>query len=242
MSSRAPSSGLLLYIGLVFAAGAALLLWSATRPEPWWTDTGVLLFWLFFSLAAECFWLRTPTGEGMVSMSLTANLAMLFVLPLSYVVPIGFLSVGLSDLLLHRRGPLRAVFNASQTAISLTLAYVVLRATTGMDGMAGVPLFLQSPGAMLAAAAVFFAANTLLVAGVIALHTNARFFSTWKRNYGFWYQALSSATLSALAVILVFAYEAVGFVSGLLFLMFFYFIRDAYHRFIRERLRSHGGA
>jgi hypothetical protein len=82
---------------------------------------------------------------------------------------------------------------------------------------------------------LFFLLNTGLVAGVIALSTGEGFARVWKKNYGFKYQFLSSGTLSLLGLVLVLAVESIDYISGMLFLLFFFFVRDGYHRYVRSR-------
>jgi hypothetical protein len=228
--------GLALFVGTVMA-GAALILahaWTGGAPvQP--VSLNLLAFWVVLSLAAECFWLETPTGKGMVSTALAINLAMLFVLPRPYVLAIGALTVGASDLLVHQRKPLKASFNAAQTTIALAVCFEVARLLgmpvvhTNMDSL------LHHPGATLAVPVTFFVINTFVVAGAISLDTRRTFWSTWKANYGFGYQVLSCGVLFLLGLTFVEAYDRLGYIVGLFYLVFFYFVRDSYHRYVRER-------
>jgi hypothetical protein len=155
---------------------------------------GVFPFWLVLFLASECFWLETPTRAGMDSMSLAVNFASLYVLPWHLVLTVGAFSVCSADLVLHRRGGLRATFNAAQTVISLAAA-----------------------------------------AWVIALHRGQDLLTAWRRNFGFGFHYLSSAVLLLIGVTFVVSLQAVGYISGLLYLLLFFFVRDAYHCRSRER-------
>jgi len=194
-----------------------------------------LLYWFVLSLAAECFWLETPTRAGMISMSLAVNMATVFVLPPHLVITIGVLSVGISDLLVHRRGFLRAGFNASQTTISLAASIAVVHLLAGPNPPPGCRIFLEAPLAVLAAPVAFVLVNTLAVAGVISLQSSRPFWRTWRENYGHGYHFLSCGTQFLLGVSLAFAAQAIGFVSGLFSLLLFFFVRDAYSRFAREK-------
>ena len=77
--------------------------------------------------------------------------------------------------------------------------------------------------------------NTFVVAGANSLDTRRTFWSTWKANYGFGYQVLSCGVLFLLGLTFVEAYDRLGYIVGLFYLVFFYFVRDSYHRYVRER-------
>lgn len=224
---------LILYLVAVLGSASLLLAlaWLDAAPPnlPW----EILSFWLFLSLAAEIFWLETPTGKGMVSTGLAINMAMLFVLSSAQVLAVGALSVALSDVLLHRRGVLKASFNAAQTTISLAASLAVM----GLLGYKGslVEAVVQHPLATVAAPISFFCVNTMLVSIVISLDNGTSLWRTWRANYGFAYQVLSSTVLFLLGVTFVASYERFGYVSGLCYLVFLFFVRDSYHRYVRER-------
>jgi hypothetical protein len=223
---------------MVLAAGGILAIaWSPVAGEATAEQAGLFAFWLVLSLASECFWLETPTRAGMVSMSLAVNFASLYVLPLHLVLTIGALSVCAADLLLHRRGSVRATFNAAQTVVALAAATWTLRLLGGAGSGAGSDLFLREPIATLAAPVVFVAVNTFTVAGAIALQRRQTLWTAWRENYGFAFHYLSSAVLLVLGLTLVLSLETVGYISGLLYLVFFFFVRDAYLRRARERGR-----
>jgi hypothetical protein len=241
-SEAPPHLGLPLFAyvaAMVIAAGAVLAVaWSRAAGEATAEQTGLFAFWLILSLASECFWLETPTRAGMVSMSLAVNFASLYALPWHLVLTVGALSVCTADLLLHRRDGLRATFNAAQTVIALAAATWTLRALGGHGPGAGSDLFLRAPAATLAAPAVFVVVNTFAVAGAIALQRRQGLWVAWRENYGFAFHYLSSAVLLVVGITLVLSLETVGYISGLLYLFFFFFVRDAYVRRARERGRN----
>jgi hypothetical protein len=230
-------------VAVVHVLGVGLLLtgWVGSDIDPAAVAPTTVAFWLFMSLAAECFWLKTPTGNAMVSMSLAVNLATVFVLPLRYVLAIAALSVTASDLLLHRRSWLRATFNGSQSTIAMAAAFHAVRLIGGPH-MGATDLFLLKPLAVVIAPLCFFIVNTSLVAGVMSLHSSRSLWRVWRENYGFGYQVLSTVTLSLLAVTLVLSIHAVGFISGLIFLLVFLALRESYQRHILERLLRQSGS
>jgi hypothetical protein len=228
---------LLAYVAvMVLVAGAVLAAaWSQAAGDATAERTGLFAFWLVLSLASECFWLETPTRAGMVSMSLAVNFASLYALPWHLVLTISAFSVCTADLILHRRGGLKATFNAAQTVVSLAAAIWTLRFLGGHGSATGSELFLRAPAATLAAPAVFVVVNTFAVAGAIALQRQQGLWTAWRENYGFAFHYLSSAVLLLLGLTLVISIETMGYISGLLYLVFFFFVRDAYLRRARER-------
>lgn len=236
-SPTRPGFPILAYVSsMVLAAGALLAVaWSGAAGEATAEQTGVFAFWLVLSLAAECFWLETPTRDGMVSMSLAVNFASLYSLPWHLVLTIGAISVCTADLLLHRRGGLRATFNMTQTVVSLAAATGILRVLGGSGTAVGSEFFLREPAAALAAPAVFVGVNTIAVAGAIALHRRQGILTAWRENYGFAFHYFSCAVLLLLGITLVFSIETVGYISGLLYVVLFFFVRDACVRRARER-------
>ncbi len=228
-----------LYVASVLVLGTGLLVgaWSKSGLTGAMVPLSALGFWAFFSLAAESFWLETSTRAGMVSMALTVNVASLFLLPPHFVLAVGALSVGLSDLLLHRRGGLKAGFNAAQTVISLAASLAAIRLLGGQFEPKGLLFLLQRPQAVVAAPCVFFAVNTLLVSGIVSLSRGLPFWKAWRENFGFGYHFLSSGILSLLGLLLVVSFDGLGYIAGLLFLLLFFFIRDSYRRYLRERAR-----
>jgi hypothetical protein len=235
-STTRPNPAVLAYVSIVILLALVTMAWlcrgSDARPG---SPLLPLAFWAVFTLAAELFWLVTPTGNGMVSMSLAVNIATLYVLPPHLSVPVAATATLVADLVIHRRGPLKASFNSAQTALTVAACSLVIRALGGNPVGAGADYLLREPLAVLAGPVLFFLLNTGLVAGVIGLHTRTGVARAWKQNYCFGYQFLSSGTLSLLGLVLVATVDTLGYIAGMLYLMFFFFVRDAYQRYVRSR-------
>lgn len=229
-------SAVLAYVSVVHLLALAAMLWICTRPGlSLDVSPAQIAFWLFFTLAAELFWLATPSKEGMVSMSLAVNVATLYVLPPHLAVVVVAVATFVADLVIHRRGTLKSSFNASQTAVTVAACALLIRALGGDPVAAGAAYLVREPLAVAAGPVLFFVLNTGLVAGVIALHTGRPFLSTWKRDYGTTYQFLSSGTLALLGWTLVAMIGTAGQIAGIIYLLFFYFVRDAYNRWAIAR-------
>jgi hypothetical protein len=239
MRSRIPEGlhpALAVYVSIVVIGGVGVVAWSWVSPEFWShrLHLSALGFWLALSLAAECCWLETPTRNGMVSMSSGVNLASLFVLPLPAALSICATSILIADFFLRQRGVVRTVFNAAQTVITLAVCFGVMRLLGAPASPEGTGSFIEAPWATLSSLLVFFTVNTLLVSGAIALQRRERLWTTWRDNYGFGYQFMSSVVLYFAGLTLVTTFEVIGYVAGLLYISLFFFVRDAYHRALRS--------
>ncbi len=224
-----PTLAIYVWGTIAAALGGVISTWGQAAALPSVVTGGLIAYWLFLSLAAECFWLETPSGNGMVSMSLAVNLGSLFVLPAPWALLVAGTSVFVADLALHRRPWLKAAFNGGQTTVAMTFASWVLQGSTeGADPILWDARVLLVP-------AVFFVFNTGLVSGVISLDSGDRFFRVWKENYGHLYHALSTIVLFVIGVSFVTTYHEFGYLTGLAYLLVFLFIRDAYHRYVGER-------
>jgi hypothetical protein len=237
-SSRSKRRGaaVLAYVTVVHLLAITAMVWICGRPgEVHRVPPVPIAFWLVLTLAAELFWLETPTGGGMVSMSLAVNIAALYVLPAHLAVGIAAITTVIADLVIHRRGPLKAAFNASQVALTTAGCATLIRALGGEPTGAGAAFLVREPLAVVSGPVLFFMLNTGLVAGVIGLDTGEGVARAWKRNYGFKYQVLSSATLSLLGLVLVVAVDSIGYIAGMLYLLFFFFVRDGFRRYVESR-------
>jgi hypothetical protein len=220
--------------GLLLAAWAGRRLFEGAVPP-----SEALAFWLLFSLAAEGFWLPSPGRRSMVSMSLCANIAVLFVLPVPHALTVAAASVGLSDLLLHRRGIVRAAFNSAQTTIALGAAVAAMNYLRGATAPTGSQILLLYPLATLVPLIVFPALNVLLVSGVLAIEKGQRFWTAWRESYGFWYHYLSCAMLFFVGLGLVIAIESVGYICGLVSLLILLCFRETYRYYTRTHSVQH---
>jgi|WetSurMetagenome_2_1015567.scaffolds.fasta_scaffold645852_1 hypothetical protein len=127
----------------------------------------------------------------------------------------------------------KAIFNASQTVVSLAAALVVAHwLGMGAGAKGGAPPL--HPATVLFVLPVFSACNTVLVSGAIALEGKERLWSTWKANYGDWYQHVSSLSLMLVGMGLLIAIESTGYVSGLAVLLVLLILRDGYRYRVRH--------
>jgi hypothetical protein len=223
-----------LYVLAVSLLASAALVFAAIQdPRP--VSTGVTMAcWFMLSRAAEIFWFDTPDSAGMVSMSSAVNLATLFVLPLAAGLDVVAVSVLVSDLLLHRRALVRAVFNAAQSVLSLGTAYLLFFGLSGESAPPGSHIVLDHPLAVWAAPLGFYLVNTALVSTAIGLHDRDSILTAWLGHYGTSWFFLTSLVLFILAVSLVCCVESLGLWSGAIFVALFLLVREGSVRLAAE--------
>ena len=214
------SRGLILYVVLIIAAGAAVL--ASAFPE--FRNLGLIhvVAWILVSLLAESLWLSTITGKAMESMASTVDLSLLVLFGYRPAVWIAAIAFSIANVIFSRRTWYKALFNAGQNVLALSaagLAYAVL---------GGKPLWLhnQSTSAAftlslilpwVAASVVYFFVNTMLVAGAVALSTRRKVLQTWREEYIYYNSLISSVALFFLSPLVVVSYMAIGY-YGLIFL------------------------
>ena len=107
----------LAYVSVVHVLALAAMLSICARPGVSLdVPPAQIAFWLFFTLAAELFWLATPSKEGMVSMSLAVNVATLYVLPPHLAVVVAAVAPTARGRVIQRRGPRKNTVKATPTA------------------------------------------------------------------------------------------------------------------------------
>ncbi|HMI31119.1 MAG TPA: ATP-binding protein [Candidatus Limnocylindrales bacterium] len=203
----------------VIVAGAAIL--ASSFPEFHTIGTVHVVAWILVSLLAESLWLPTITGKAMESMASTVDLSLLVLLgfrPAVWIVAIAF---ALANVFFSRRIWYKALFNAGQNVAALSAAGIVYT-TLGGTALAGgggpsQPLGVGLIVPWVAAAVVYFLANTMLVAGAVALSTGRKFLKTWREEYIYYNSLISSAALFFLSPLVVVSYMAIGY-YGLIFL------------------------
>lgn len=228
-STKAPAA-LSLYVVSVAGAAAGLLVVLWTNADLSAVSPVALAFWLFLTLAAEIFWLPAPGSRGMISMSMAANIAVLFVLPRPHALAVAALAVVFSDVLLHKRGLTRALFNASQTTLALAAASFFMSLFNAAASPGGSQIFLLNPLATLIPLPIFLIVNTGLVSGALALEGRTNLWTIWRNNYGTSQQFLSSGLLFCMGLALVVGVESVGYVGGMVALPFLFLQKDVYQR------------
>jgi serine phosphatase RsbU (regulator of sigma subunit) len=220
-------SAVSLYVVIVAAAAAAGF--ALVTYQEGVTLSVALLSFVVLGAVVDLKEVRLPL-VGVVGMSFVPVLAALITLGLWPATVVALVSGATSAG--FTRDPQKVVFNIANYVLSTLLAGVVYMALTPADaGMLDkvVPAFF--------ATAVDFFANTLLLAGVVALSTSSGALSVWRRNYQWALPGyLAGATFALFAAWLYSLLGIAGLILALPPLVLIYYSYDIYTSRARERV------
>lgn len=226
---------LVTYVTTVVVLAAVIL--AVLTPSIAWGSRDLYLLWLAALLAAEHLWLSSITGAGSHSMVSAFNFVVIALLPTPAAVWIVSLAALVASVVFQRRVWYRALFNGAQMVLTTVLASGVFHLLGG--DLSRVEQLLDWHSILLWALAgiVYHAVNTSLVAGAISLQTGQEWWPTWRENFGYRDELMSSGALFlmspiALAVFLAMDQHHRGFYGLVLFYVPLLFIRDAHARYI----------
>lgn len=176
------------YVVAVTLVSAPAMAWAVTVREPLQDLWGPVLFALL-ALLLENRSTALRQGGGTGNLSFIATLAALLLFGAFWGAAVAASSTFVSQCYL-RRPCAKVIFNASQKALSALAAgatYTLLGGTVepvffhyGLT--AALNRVLLDAAAFVAAAAVFFAANSLLVSAAVAFDTGRRLTAIWRAN------------------------------------------------------------
>ena len=202
--------GVIAVLGLTAAALAAL----ATPASLPWSDGR---FWVLAVgvFAGELLPLKVPRrgGDEEITVSTTFSFALLLSFGLLPALAAQLLASVVQDAV-ARKPWWRAWFNVGQYALTLAAAAVVLGALSDVPRAAGLPFTTADVPAVLAAGAVFFFVNFLLVGVAISLHQRTSVLGYLRTDPG--HSAMQGVVLLGLAPLVV----AAGHVSPALLPLF----------------------
>ena len=217
------------YVALVTTAGLVLLITQGRHTPPFsWT----FLLWFLFCLGSELLWLETPKGEGTDSMASTLNVAVLYLFGAGLSLWIIGLSVLVATRVMQKRDWIHSVFGLGQIVLTAFAAGTVFQSLAGGPGAIAHFHTVRGIGALLLSCIVYFFANTLLVAGAIALERRAPLLSTWKTNYAYRNAVLTSGALFALSPMLLVSYLTLGYPGVALFFLPLVIIKNQNREYI----------
>ncbi len=231
---------LVLYVAAVIAGGAIVLATSFDGV----LDVGLphIVAWIAVGFAAERLWLRTITGRAMDSMASAVDVSLIVLLGAGPAVWIVAVYYTLANVLFARREWYRTLFNSGQNVLTVAAAGAVYAA------LGGTPLALAvglRPGEWrtelqdlwlllpyIAAIAVYFLLNTLLVSGAVALSAGRRLLTTWREEYLYTTSIVSSVALFSLAPLVVVSFLSIGYICVPFFAVSLILIKEAQERYI----------
>jgi len=199
---------------------ASLVLLAGVAIGHGWSGTSFVVFayWLALCLAGEVLWVRLPLGSATISMASCFNFAALLVLTRAEAMGITAAATLAAELAIMRKPPLRAAFNAAQTALAVWCAWWAFRLAGGAVHTPAALLSSLHLVPFLAAAALYYLVNRTAVTLAIASSTGLGFLEAWRRNFGGGYDALAAGAVLSLGAMLATLYSAVG-MAGALFVV-----------------------
>jgi len=163
------------FIGVVIAAGVTVLTVELMR-GPWVAHTKFMVY-LLAAILASGLKVELPDIHGTLSVNLIVNLVAVAELSPCEALAVGCTSAICQSLWRkHHIELVHVVYNVAQIALSIDLAQMVFHYSAWILGP-------NLPFRLLATASGYFLANTLLVAGVIALTEHRAFRRTWSEFY-----------------------------------------------------------
>ncbi len=201
---RPPRLAVLGYVTLTVATALVMLRQAAPAslgPDFW--------FWLAAGVLAESLWLRLPLGGATLSMASAVVLATVLILPPGDAIVATAIATLIAELAVMRKPPVRAVFNAGQTAVAVGAAAWGF-ARVGAWRSASAPSEGLDPVAVVAAAAVFYAVNRAAVTGMIALHERVAPWTAWRKSFQHRAEAVTTLAAFSLGALAGVLYAAAG--------------------------------
>jgi putative nucleotidyltransferase with HDIG domain len=210
-----------LYIGLVLAAGAAILchgMWTWSS-----VDAREYLIYVLIALVASNIKISLPSVKGTMSMNFVFVLIAISRFSLGQTLVMGCLGIFAQTVLFtkSRRNPLRAAFNVAGMACAIQVAYWVH--------------YARHIEQLMLTATAYFVANTLMTAAVIGLTEGKNVFKLWHDAY-FWSFPNYLAGAAAAWVVSV-ATKLVGWESALLLIPILYIVHQS-HNLYASRLEE----
>lgn len=221
---------LLAYVAGVVAAGFGLLYWQGGSFALFTTLPFIL--WLLISIAAEMLWLETLSGECTDSMASTVNFGVIFLFGNTLGLWVIGISVLLATRFIQKRDWLRSLFGLGQIVITAFLSNLVFHLIHPAQLTIETVLSGRTVAGMLAAAAVYFFTNTMLVAGAVALTKRTRFWQVWRNDFAYRNSIVSSGALLSLSPMLILAYLSVGYPGVILFFFPLFIVKNQNREYI----------
>ena len=211
-----------LYVGAVMVAALSLL--ALNFPHDLETRGGHYLAWMLICALSDAMWLRALSGEGSSSMGSAAGLATAILWGLGPSMWITAVSTWLAELIVQRKGWLRASFNASQIAITMWATCGVFALIGGpIHGVAGEPLTagvkvaLQLALPILAMFATYLLVNRALVAVAIAWSTERPYLQVLRHDWFYADKLLADFAAFLLSPLMVISFRAIDYFGMVLF-------------------------
>lgn len=201
-----------------------------------WTGSHEHRMWLWCAacIVGEMLWLRLPLDRATLSMAASFNFAALLLLSRGEAMVAIALSILVAELLIVRKPPIRACFNAAQTSLAAGAASWAFALLSGRNPGAPAPMVSPDALALFAAAATYYFVNRAAVSLVIGLHQQTSPLAAWRANFGSRHELLASVVLFALGVLVAAGYQRLGMLGVALAVIPMRIAFDAYRRHLES--------
>jgi hypothetical protein len=214
--------------------GMAMLASTLSWPGPVTADVWV---WLALCLVGERLWIRMPLGQATVSMASAIQFAALLVLPRGHAMMVGALSVILAELVFMRKPLIRAIFNASQTTLTIGATAWVMALLGSALHAAGAAQVVTQLSSFAVGATVYFVVNTGAVSLAVAASERISPLQAWRGNFGTRYELLSSGALFSLGAMLASLYTLSGAAATVIVVLPLLLAYEGYQHHVRTRIQ-----
>jgi energy-converting hydrogenase Eha subunit A len=126
-------------------------------------------------------------------------------------------------------------------AVTVAASSTVFHVTGGVSSSLELLVSPLNAVPLLLAALTYFAVNTGLVAGVVALRTSQPAWNVWRTSFAFPYEMIGAVVLNLLGYLFAILFLTWGYMSAFLAVIATYFIRDAYMRYVSQDQAPVGG-
>jgi signal transduction histidine kinase len=214
-----------LKIYLVMVGIAAVVLLGTHVPPDLQARGAHYLAWTAICLLSELLWLSTLSGEGTVSMASTANLATLVLWGPDASMWIVSASTLIAVLFVQRKPWIRAVFNASQSVVTMWLCGIVFVLLGGpRSGLETAGQVMAGAGGAAALVApvlglfvTYLLVNRALVAVAVAWSTERAYLRVLREDWFYRERLLDDLASFFLSPLMIVSYAAIGYVGVILF-------------------------
>jgi diguanylate cyclase (GGDEF)-like protein/putative nucleotidyltransferase with HDIG domain len=221
------------FAAAVISIGMAIIMAGLFHSS--WPDPERFSVYLLLIVLSSCFKVALPGINGNMSASLVVVLVSIVELSPAETLVLGCIGSVVQTCWQKKQfQSLHVLFNASDIAICVGLCYTIFHRSQGLPGLE-LPLWL------LLTAAVYFLANTLPVAGIIALTEHKQFHTVWSECY-FWTfpNYLVGATAAS---VIIWLNASLGWQASVLLVPIIYLMYRSYVLYLGKLVeeRKHAG-
>ena len=215
------SPKLRLYVAAVVIAALTLL--ALYRPDISGNRGVHFLAWMVICGLSDAMWLRSLSGDSSSSMGSTAGLATVMLWGQGPAIWIVALSTLIAERGVQKKPWVRAIFNASQIAITMWAAGGAFALLGGpIGGLANADVdsvshAIRLAPAILALFAVYVIVNRLLVSQAVAWSTERPLLKVLREDWFFADKLIADASAFLLSPLMVISYQAIEYYGVVLF-------------------------